>query len=725
MRRFLSIASFLSVTFLSLGITSFAQSTATLPGCEAAPEVRKVIDEKLDPHLLDNMKFTERVVYERNILEDLMARYPREMEPYVKYKEFINECMNPENRAVHERWLKVANQHPDDPLALTIAGMSLVDTYSNSGNIRGKDTPEGIRLLELAKSKVKASQFPWPALFLATAYSTGKRVDINKSNENLVAFFDACPGSTDLNAQVLLNKDEQLQPKVAAALRARLATETDTAKLKDYQILWALEFLAHPPREHDALRAQVAQDLKRLEALNPHGDAEWISFLIDGYKQSGAPKETITALQDRVLHDFPHSDPALDIVFRRWLEAHPEPEDQTDKPAWDKWQKEYDAALKVWIQDFPENSFYQHDAWFYAIYNDDDLTEKDGIAALDNYLEAHYANDVPTWSSINYISAAEFLINKKWQTDRAFKLIAEARKDYELDLAAGADDDNLSDEQLKERTDYLSRRGQTIDGLTLRAALLTGKTEEALKLKPSIEGPLPSEKQLQSDYWLNRARLALIEKHAQDALTYYQMAFVTRTSEPKAYGGRVDDELSDEARALWKQQGGSEAAYAFWSHPAAAAEAAKEGRWEKATKKIPDFELSDLNGKIWRLKDLNGKTVLISLWATWCGPCQTELKHLQTFYEKHKDRTDLQILTFDLDEELGGVAPFVKDKGFTFPVLPAFSTVNKLLDGWAIPQTWLIDKSGVWQSVQVGYGGGSEEDFEKEMLQHVETAKTN
>jgi hypothetical protein len=98
---------------------------------------------------------------------------------------------------------------------------------------------------------------------------------------------------------------------------------------------------------------------------------------------------------------------------------------------------------------------------------------------------------------------------------------------------------------------------------------------------------------------------------------------------------------------------------------------------------------------------------------------------LEKFYEKVKDHKDIQILTFDIDEDLGVVAPFLKEKSYTFPVLPAYSTVVSLLDGFAIPQTWLVDSHGVWQWKQLGYSGGSDADFEKEMLDRVKSIETS
>jgi len=111
-----------------------------------------------------------------------------------------------------------------------------------------------------------------------------------------------------------------------------------------------------------------------------------------------------------------------------------------------------------------------------------------------------------------------------------------------------------------------------------------------------------------------------------------------------------------------------------------------EGRWEKPKKQIPSLELADLSGKTWKLKTLEGRTVLINLWATWCGPCNAELPLLEKLYETVKDRPDIQILSFNVDQDLGLVEPFMKEKGYKFPMLPAYSLTQDLLDTVGIPQ---------------------------------------
>ena len=76
----------------------------------------------------------------------------------------------------------------------------------------------------------------------------------------------------------------------------------------------------------------------------------------------------------------------------------------------------------------------------------------------------------------------------------------------------------------------------------------------------------------------------------------------------------------------------------------------------------------------------------------------------------------------NIDEELGLVEPFLKEKGFTFPVLPAFSFVHELLESVGIPQNWIIDAQGKWQWVQMGFNS-SEADWEGTVLAKMEAVK--
>ena len=180
-----------------------------------------------------------------------------------------------------------------------------------------------------------APDFPWPYLGLAGFYGKGKTQDPRALSENIAAFFRLCPSSTDAAAQRWLATEgnQDRMAKVAVAIRGRLRDETEPAVLQSYETLWALEFRALPPTEHEALGRRVSNDLQRLEKVVPAPDAEFQSLLIRGYKQSGASAASLRAKEDRLLKEFPHSSEALRVTQDRWDRLHKEPTDQSDTAA--------------------------------------------------------------------------------------------------------------------------------------------------------------------------------------------------------------------------------------------------------------------------------------------------------------------------------------------------------------------------------------------------------
>jgi peroxiredoxin len=55
-----------------------------------------------------------------------------------------------------------------------------------------------------------------------------------------------------------------------------------------------------------------------------------------------------------------------------------------------------------------------------------------------------------------------------------------------------------------------------------------------------------------------------------------------------------------------------------------------------------DFSLPDMTGRKWRLKDLRGRAVVVTFWASYCKPCWPEMLELQEIQQRH--RQDLVVL---------------------------------------------------------------------------------
>jgi peroxiredoxin len=114
---------------------------------------------------------------------------------------------------------------------------------------------------------------------------------------------------------------------------------------------------------------------------------------------------------------------------------------------------------------------------------------------------------------------------------------------------------------------------------------------------------------------------------------------------------------------------------------------------DDANRQQADFNLEDLHGKSWKLKDLHGKVVLVNFWATWCPPCRKEMPDLQSLYLRFKDQ-DFIVLAIS-DEDAAKVNPFLAGREITYPVLlDPDRKVNDLFQIQGIPKSFVYDRDG-------------------------------
>jgi thiol-disulfide isomerase/thioredoxin len=115
-----------------------------------------------------------------------------------------------------------------------------------------------------------------------------------------------------------------------------------------------------------------------------------------------------------------------------------------------------------------------------------------------------------------------------------------------------------------------------------------------------------------------------------------------------------------------------------------------------------DFQLKNMNGQVVSLSGLRGKAVMLNFWATWCGPCRSEMPLLQQVYETWKDR-GLEVLEIDIQEKSAVVQKYMTNNKLTLPtLLDLDGKVSKTYGITAIPATYFIDKDGVIRQVVRG-----------------------
>ncbi len=119
----------------------------------------------------------------------------------------------------------------------------------------------------------------------------------------------------------------------------------------------------------------------------------------------------------------------------------------------------------------------------------------------------------------------------------------------------------------------------------------------------------------------------------------------------------------------------------------------------------PDFVARNMAGETVHLSDYRGRVVLVNIWATWCGPCRSEMPSMQNLYQDLKG-TDFEILAVSIDAAPGQVdaggrpggdlQAFVNELGLTFPILHDPSgKIEATYQTTGVPETFLVGRDGL------------------------------
>jgi thiol-disulfide isomerase/thioredoxin len=123
-------------------------------------------------------------------------------------------------------------------------------------------------------------------------------------------------------------------------------------------------------------------------------------------------------------------------------------------------------------------------------------------------------------------------------------------------------------------------------------------------------------------------------------------------------------------------------------------------KWQPLLKgnTAPDFTYKDISGKDISLSSLKGKVVYIDVWATWCGPCLSELPFLEKLQQTFKTNKDVAFVSVSIDKDANAWKKMVKEKSMKGIQIIAQSDWNSqivrdyIIQG--IPRFIIIGKEG-------------------------------
>ncbi|MDP6933347.1 MAG: TlpA disulfide reductase family protein [Myxococcota bacterium] len=106
----------------------------------------------------------------------------------------------------------------------------------------------------------------------------------------------------------------------------------------------------------------------------------------------------------------------------------------------------------------------------------------------------------------------------------------------------------------------------------------------------------------------------------------------------------------------------------------------------------PEIEVRDLDGAPFSLQELRGRIVVLNFWATWCGPCKTEIPHFSRFSDDHPE---IEVLGLAVDSgNADRVRTWSRRLGIGYRVALAGAEDIQAYDVGTLPTTVIVDTKG-------------------------------
>ena len=394
-----------------------------------------------------------------------------------------------------------------------------------------------------------------------------------------------------------------------------------------------------------------------------------------------------------------------------WRREHPEPKaDSGDRGAW---VAAHLAATAAWVAECPDELSYSAER-LAAVRASAKPPVADVEAAADGLLRA--------WRRVAWATplsavwqVADAYVEARTRLGEVPRLASEALAESERAFQ--------KDTSVKTQHEHNQIRRCT---LVAEALVRSGDADSAAKTLSELKGII--EANGHDEWWGHSLHLlGLVQAargHRTQAAVLYSRALARgdeTTKEDLDGLTAADSSLAavttpEGAARAWSSDGGDAQMLAWVEALPGVKRETNAPEWKEQSRPLPELRLRDTSGREWREKDLRGAFTVVSVWATWCQPCVTELPHLQKLHERRPaGKRGPRVVTINVDANPLLVEPFLKRHGLKFPVLlqgasAGFETFAP--DG--IPTTLIVDPGGTVRRQRVGFGAN-----EKDVVENI------